>query len=251
MKTVNIAIQNAHNELCAHPLYTNINDIEDVKILMKWHVFAVWDFMSLLKGLQKEVTCVTTPWMPSKYDKECVRFINEIVLGEESDEDLDGGHIDHFTMYLNAMKEVGADTAPIENFLKDFSFDELPQEIAKFTAFNLNLVTNAHPSAVASAFFYGRENLIPDLFQPFVNVLEQKNIDAPYFKHYLVRHIELDGDEHGDLAGKLLTQLSDSKEKEDQATQVALDSLKLRSQMWDYVLEEIRLNRSENLEPIH
>lgn len=253
MKTPTMTIDDAHRKLCAHPLYTSIQDIEDIKILMKWHVFAVWDFMSLLKGLQQEVTCVQTPWTPSKYDKECVRFINEIVLGEESDEDISGGHIDHFTMYINAMKEIGADTTPMEEFLKDFSFENLPQEVAKFTAFNLNLVTNSGPNEVASAFFWGRENLIPDLFRPFVKVLEEKNIEAPYFKHYLERHIELDGDEHGELAGKLLAQLCDTQLKQQQAQQVALESLALRSQLWDYVLDEIKLNRPDDrkLQQIH
>ena len=158
--------------------------IEDVKILMRWHVFAVWDFMSLLKGLQREVTCVETPWIPSKYDKECVRFINEIVLGEESDEDLNGGHIDHFTMYLNAMNEVGSETSDIEKFLETFSFDGIPMPVAKFSAFNLNLCTNTqNPHLMASAFFWGRENLIPDLFTPFVKVLEEKKMftNALYF----------------------------------------------------------------------
>ncbi len=250
MKALTSQIQAAHNELCNHPLYSNINDIEDVKILMKWHVFAVWDFMSLLKGLQREVTCVTTPWMPSKYDKNAVRFINEIVLGEESDEDINGGHIDHFTMYLNAMKEVGADTGPMENFLKDLSFENLPHEVSTFTAFNLNLVTNTGPWQVASAFFYGRENLIPDLFTPFVKVLDEKQIDAPYFKHYLKRHIELDGDEHGDLAGKLLEQLCSDDQKSKEALDVALESLALRSKLWDFVLEEIKAAKPE-LQQLH
>lgn len=247
MKNENITqIQAAHKHLCNHPLYSNIETIDDVKILMRWHVFAVWDFMSLLKGLQKEVTCVDTPWVPSKYDKECVRFINEIVLGEESDEDLGGGHIDHFTMYLNAMKEIGSKTSDIENFLKSFSFEGIPMAVAKFSAFNLNLCTNSqNPHLMASAFFWGRENLIPDLFTPFVKVLEEKNIHAPYFKHYLERHIELDGDEHGDLAGKLLAELCDNESKEKEATQVALDSLSLRYKLWDYVLEEILASRSQ------
>lgn len=248
MKKENLAlIHAAHNKLCNHPLYSNIETIDDVRILMRWHVFAVWDFMSLLKGLQKEVTCVETPWIPSKYDKECVRFINEIVLGEESDEDLNGGHIDHFTMYLKAMKEVESDTTDITNFLATFSFEGIPMPVAKFSAFNLNLCTNTqNPHLMASAFFWGRENLIPDLFSPFVKVLEEKNINAPYFKHYLERHIELDGDEHGDLAGKLLSQLCDSEDKEEQATQIALDSLALRSKLWDYVLEEILTTREQS-----
>lgn len=233
-------IEQAHSKLCSHTLYSSIKDIEDIKIFMKWHVFAVWDFMSLLKSLQREITCIAVPWVPAKYDKNVVRFINEIVVGEESDEDFNGEHIDHFTMYLNAMKEIEADTSPIDNFLKTFSFDDIPQPVAQFSRFNLDLVTKNNPLHVASAFFYGRENLIPDLFSPLVKVLEEKNIKAPSFKHYLERHIELDGEEHGGLAGKMLEELCDSEKKSKEAVDIALKSLDLRSQLWDYVLEEIK-----------
>jgi hypothetical protein len=244
MKVPTTKINRAHKKLCTHALYSSINDIESVKVFMKWHVFAVWDFMSLLKSLQREVTCIEVPWTPAKYDKNVVRFINEIVVGEESDEDIDGGHTDHYTMYLNAMKEVGADTTPIENFLKTFSLDDIPREVAEFTEFNLNLVASNNPLKVASAFFYGRENLIPDLFAPLVSALEKNNIKAPSFKHYLERHIELDGDEHSGLAGKLLDELCDTKEKSKQALEVAEESLALRSKLWGYVLEEIRVAKA-------
>ena len=47
--------------LVAHPLYGAVRTREHIRIFMKHHVFAVWDFFTLLKRLQAEVTCVTVP----------------------------------------------------------------------------------------------------------------------------------------------------------------------------------------------
>ena len=49
-------------------------------------------------------------------DTLCRRLINEIVLGEESDQ-FDGRVLSHFEMYLAAMDQAGADRAPLERFL--------------------------------------------------------------------------------------------------------------------------------------
>ena len=82
---------------------------------MEYHVYAVWDFMSLLKALQIELTCTTLPWKPVG-DTKIRRLINSIVLEEESDVDADGNPSSHYEMYLDAMIECGADTKKIESF---------------------------------------------------------------------------------------------------------------------------------------
>jgi len=68
---------------------------------MEHHIYAVWDFMSLLKALQAAVAPAQSPWMPSSRP-ELRRFINEIVLGEECDEYNVAGmrrFISHFELY--------------------------------------------------------------------------------------------------------------------------------------------------------
>ena len=233
-------ITQKHRELQEHSLYNEIKTLNDLKIFMRYHVFAVWDFMSLLKSLQREITCVSVPWRPSSYPKKVVRFINEIVLGEESDVDEKGEYNDHFSMYLEAMNEIGVSTEEIEALINEGNLNELPKEIKDFVSFNIDLGTSDLHHLTASAFFYGRENLIPDIFEPIVEVLEKENLNAKALNYYLKRHIELDGDEHGGLAKLLLEELCEDDQQLDQAYDTAIVSLEYRKKMWDYILQEIQ-----------
>src|SRR5438045_2244793 len=89
--------------LTGHPIYQIFHTIEDLHIFMEAHVFAVWDFMSLVKSLQNKLTCTRIPWIPNKYQRSA-RFINEIVVGEESDW-YGNTSLSHFEIYLQAMQE--------------------------------------------------------------------------------------------------------------------------------------------------
>ena len=78
-------VEEKRGRLLSHPIYSNLRDLATLRIFMKHHAFAVWDFMSLVKKLQAELTCVAPPWLPPER-RLASRFINEIVLVEESDE---------------------------------------------------------------------------------------------------------------------------------------------------------------------
>src|SRR4029453_16481194 len=67
-----------------HALYANLDTHDSLVTFMEHHVFAVWDFMSLLKSLQQHLTCVTVPWIPTG-PSGSRRLINDIVMVEESD----------------------------------------------------------------------------------------------------------------------------------------------------------------------
>ena len=110
--------------LKSHDLYKSLHSLEDVKIFMENHVFAVWDFMSILKSLQSQLTCTSVPWIPSEKGTPA-RLVNEIVLEEETDIDQYGQYVSHFEMYCNAMVQVGADTGPIDEFLFNLINKEL------------------------------------------------------------------------------------------------------------------------------
>ncbi|WP_241254506.1 DUF3050 domain-containing protein [Brevibacillus sp. SYP-B805] len=239
-------IRRIREELLQHPVYRTVNTPERVRIFMQHHVFAVWDFMSLLKRLQRDLTCTDVPWVPGRH-AQYARFINEIVLGEETDEDGRGGYASHFELYLEAMKECGADTVPIERFLADLQAGrdpltalraaEVPESVIRFVRQTLELAQNGGTHEVCAAFFFGREDIIPDMFQVLVDELNRSGQSTDRLVYYLQRHIELDGDEHGPLAERLLTALcEDSPEKQAEAARTAEQSLRARIELWNGVL---------------
>jgi hypothetical protein len=167
-----------------------------------------------------------------------VRLINQIVLGEESDVDQFGTPISHFDLYLKAMNEVGADTTRIKKFLETDDFSLIPDGAREFVEFNLHTAKNGHIVEVASSFFFGREKLIPDMFQAIVDTLKKENVDAPTFLYYLERHIEVDSGEHGPLALKALSYLTmGNPELEKMSLEAGLKALDQRWGLWDEVLK--------------
>ncbi len=247
------------SRLLEHPIYEAVNSVEAVRVFMRSHVFAVWDFMSLLKRLQQDVTHTTLPWRPPA-DASLARFVNEIVLGEETDEDGQGGFCSHFELYRSAMEELGADCEPIEQFLNRLESAahvsdaleelEIPQATREFTRANLELAENAKPHEVAAAFCFGREDVIPEMFARLVRSLPEQNQAVSQLAYYLDRHIELDGDEHGPLAIRLVTRLcGDDEHAWREATDAAVAAIQLRIDLWDGVLDVIRHGSASSGEP--
>lgn len=247
------SLAEARDELIGHPLYAEIRSLDDVRIFMRSHVFAVWDFFSLLKRLQSEVTCVTVPWTPKQH-AEHGRFVMDIVLGEETDMDVGGGYISHFELYRRAMDELGADTGPIDAFLARVADGvapidaldgpEISQAVRAFTGHTLAIAVDGQPHEVAASFCHGRENLLPDVLDALRDGVGSVLDDAPVFKHYVDRHIELDHDEHGPLALKLLASLCDGDAAlEAQAEEVGIAAVRARTALWDGILVELRAAR--------
>ncbi|WP_329016452.1 DUF3050 domain-containing protein [Micromonospora rifamycinica] len=248
MLTALAEFETARARLIDHPLYAQITTEERLRVFMKHHVFAVWDFFSLLKRLQTEVTSVSLPWRPRGH-ADHGRFIMEIVLAEETDEDIDGGYISHFELYRRAMEEIGADTGPIDAFLaaldngvgpmaalKD---DRIPSSVRDFVGHTLDVALNGAPHEVASSFCHGRENLLPDVFSAVRANVDEVLANAPVFRHYLDRHIALDHDEHGPLALRLLAALcAGDPQREAEATAVSVAAITARIGLWDGVLAE-------------
>jgi hypothetical protein len=171
-------LQPTHDGLGAHWVYQQINDLESLRTFMASHIFAVWDFMTLLKTLQQRLTCVQTPWFPAE-DSESARLINEIVLCEETDEIQPGLYMSHFELYLSAMQEVGADRGPIDMLLErlaegaepeDAVIDlDVPQGTRDFVVHTLRQAKHGTTPEVAAAFLHGREHVIPDMFKQLLS----------------------------------------------------------------------------------
>lgn len=235
-------------DLVSHPLYTAIKTEDRLRTFMKHHVFAVWDFFTLLKRLQTEVTTVTLPWRP-RGQADHGRFITEIVLAEETDEDIGGGYISHFELYRRAMDELGADTGPIDAFLAALDRgvgpmaaledERIPDSVREFVSHTLDVALHGEPHEVASSFCHGRENLLPDVFSEVRSNVDTVLANAPIFRHYLDRHIALDHDEHGPLALRLLASLCDGDpNREADAEAVGVAALQARIRLWDGILAE-------------
>jgi hypothetical protein len=235
--------------LLSHPIYAEIDTLEKARIFMQHHVFAVWDFMSLLTRLQQELTTVRVPWVPYR-NATFTRFINEIVLAEESDEDGRGGYSSHFLLYMDAMRELGADGSVMESFLgalqagKEATLalkqEKIPESVATFVQSTLQIAKYGQVHEVAAAFFYGREDLIPEMFERLLAAFESQGVQYERLKYYLRRHMELDGDHHGPLAAKLLDNLCDNDDlKRLEALQIAIRSIEARIALWDGVVATI------------
>ena len=237
-------------QMAEHPLYARIQTIEDVRIFMESHVFAVWDFMSLLKALQRALTCVEVPWIPTRFPASR-RFINEIVLGEESDEYL-GRPLSHFEVYLEAMKSVGASTRAIEGVVSEaaqgftkLSFAGVPHSAKMFVENTFRVIEQGSAAAQAAVFAFSREDAIPDMFRSLVRrINEHQSGQLSQFVWYLERHIEVDGDDHGPISLKMVADLcGDDAALWEEAGQAAEEALRARIALWDGVLAQINSDR--------
>ncbi|WP_406397643.1 DUF3050 domain-containing protein [Streptomyces sp. NBC_00879] len=240
-------IDDARLDVIKHPIYTRLKTLQDVNTFNETHVFAVWDFMSLLKNLQRNLTCVQVPWVPQG-SSESRRLINDIVLVEESDE-LGDGFISHFELYVNGMEEAGADVKPIHDFLDRIRRGEgvrealvnapVPPAAATFVATTWDFIENAALHCQAAAFAFGREDLIPEMFDQVIKIDDQGGRLAT-FREYLARHIEVDGEQHTPMAMAMVADLcGDDRAKWDECADTVVAALKARVALWDGILTEL------------
>ena len=251
IQTINERIQSQKEALLQHSLYNKVQTISDLHLFLESHIYAVWDFMSLLKALQSQLTCTTTPWFATK-NTEIRYLINEIVLAEETDLTLDGKHQSHFEMYIEAMESCGADTREINVFLEDvfetknvfvsIKKSHLHPNIKAFLDFTFRVIDEGKSHKIAAAFTFGREDLIPSMFTEILKNFQANfpETDLSKLIYYFERHIELDADEHGPMAMQMISELcgkDESKWKEVSA--ISIVALEKRIGLWDAIEEMI------------
>jgi hypothetical protein len=245
-------------QLLDHPVYAEVASVEDLRRFMEDHVFAVWDFMSLLKRLQQDLTCTKVPWFPAD-NARAARLINDIVIGEETDVDPDGSYVSHLDLYLRAMVDVGASTRQFDTFRSmarvGVSVETamvrtgVSSHVQAFVAHTMTLAQSGSTEEVLAAFFYGREDIIPEMFSRLQKTLpgaRHDNDPLRHFAYYIDRHIELDGDSHGPMGRELLEGLvADSPQRDERALRAACNSIKARIELWNGTLSTLRDKRTK------
>ncbi len=248
-----IKIESTRTDILNHPVYKQLGELTSLRIFMESHIFAIWDFMSLIKTLQRRVTCLNVPWLPPT-DINSARMVNEIVLAEETDEVTPERYTSHFDLYLTAMEEIGADSSSIKKFIyslrQGFSVDQalatlsIPESTKNFVLFTFSTV-NKSTHEVAAAFLLGREDIVPAMFRQILGSLESSHaFTCNSLQLYLDRHTFLDEDQHVPMGQKLLKNLCGNDPlKWEQALHSAHSALQVRYSLWDGVAQSIQVNR--------
>ncbi|RSM55161.1 heme oxygenase [Amycolatopsis sp. WAC 01376] len=236
--------QPERDEVTTHRIYDSFASASDIAVFMEHHVFAVWDFMSLLKTLQRQLTCVEVPWIPQGHPTSR-RLINDIVLVEESDE-LESGFSSHFELYRAAMTEVGADTRAIDEFLDALRTGKsvpdalaaarVPRPSAEFVSATWRIITDTPVHCQAAAFAFSREDLIPEMFDKVI-AADPSDDRLRLLRSYLERHIEVDADEHTPMAMQMLADLcGDDDAKWDECLGTVRSAMRDRARFWDGIV---------------
>ena len=239
-----IELGDSRRRLLAHPIYQLIDRPERIRQFMETHIWAVWDFQSLLKAMQRHLTCVNVPWLPTA-DAEARRLANEIVLDEESDTLPDGGYASHFELYLQSMQAAGADTGPITRALERLTAgDPLPAALdaaappsaaRRFVERSFTIIDSGESHRVVAAFTYGREDVIPDMFRQLVAMLAERDPGTwGAFRFYLERHIEHDDEHHGPICRRIVARMCGTDPvKWAEASETARTAIEARIGLWD------------------
>ena len=261
-----IDLGDARERLVRHRIYKLVNSAARLRRFMESHVFAVWDFQSLLKAMQQRLTCTSVPWVPTP-DPEARRLVNEIVLDEESDELPEGGSASHFELYLDGMRRAGADTGPIERMLDTLTeahrsqasrsaapphrpaaeiVDEAmrhagaPDAARTFVGRSFAVIDHGATHAIVAAFTYGREDVIPEMFRGLVSSLASRDPAWERFHWYLERHIEADDEKHGPICRRIVARLcGDDPAKWAEASAAARTAIEARIALWDTIAADL------------
>lgn len=259
-----IDLGDARERLVRHRIYGLVNSAARLRRFMESHVFAVWDFQSLLKAMQQRLTCTSIPWVPTP-DAEARRLVNEIVLDEESDALPEGGSASHFELYLHGMRNAGADTGPIDRMIETLRAgvsqggksvatvvgDAMreagaPEAAQAFVRHSFAVIESGSTHGIVAAFTYGREDVIPDMFRGLVSSLASRDPAWERFHWYLDRHIEADDEKHAPVCRRIMARLcGDDPAKWAEASRTARACVEARIALWDAIAAELEAMPAE------
>ena len=247
---IQTAIEPLRQALLHHPVYGQLLSVTDIHIFMEHQIFAVWDYMSLLKALQRELTCVEVPWVP-KGSPVVRKLINEMVLGMETDVDQEGLPASHYELYLDAMEATGADTSAIKDLIREISFGKtvhealgtlsIPDTVKDFVQFSFDTIAKCKVHEIASLITFGRRDLIPDLFCDLVEDLDARHPNRLHLLcYFLDRHQAVEAGQHGPMAMQMIAELcGEDDTKWEECRMAAIRALEYRMALWDSIAEGI------------
>lgn len=101
-------------------------------------------------------------------------------------------------------------------------------------------ISAGEPHRIAAAFTLAREDLIPDMFHSHVRALHRDSDDLDLYVYYLERHMELDEEEHGPMALRMLVEIcGDDPQNWRDAEQAASNALEARIDLWEAIARSI------------
>ncbi len=238
-------ISELRNQLQNHKLYNSLKSIDDIKVFMEYHVFAIWSFALLLNNLQINMTEVRTSSISLEKSTDSV-LINETVLEEEIETNKVSQTQSHFEIYFDAMRQADARTNEINNFIKLIQFNNsvnyslnktnIDKRVADFVKFSFSVTKTNKPHLIASALIFGQEEVIPGMFIEILRNVDSENKFYNKLKYYLQGHIDLDIDKQRPLSIKIVSEIcNNNQQKWDETITIAKQSLEKRIALWDAI----------------
>ena len=156
------------------------------------------------------------------------------------------------------MTSCGANTQQINTFIENvvatqnifvsIKQSDLHPNIKSFLDFTFRVIEQGKPHEIAAAFNFGREDLIAEMFTEILRNFEANfpETDLKKLIYYFERHIELDADEHGPMAMKMITELCENNEtKWKEVEEISKLALEKRIGLWDAIEEKIVKSATE------
>ena len=244
-----------NSKLINHKIYGQISDMRKTKIFMESHVFSVWEYLTMLKALQRELATRDISFLHENVP-DLPYLINQIVLNEEIEEESRGEYLSAmglYQLYINSMDEIGADSNPIKYFVdcikvnKNWNntirdtitrFDNIPIQTYEYLNYNLKMIELSEIHELAGIFFFGRE----DINSKFIlliksNIEHEKSLSN--LKNIIKRHVDDDSKNKNPILGEYINNIlcKDDDKKWKKVEISVIEAIKKRIELWDGMLD--------------
>lgn len=219
-------------QLSQHPVYNELTSRTKIKCFILYHIFAVWDFVKLLKPLQKQFLA---------YPRKSKRFIDQMIFAQTSDLYSYDQQNEDFALYLRAIAEMEIDPDLFLWYFQEApnNLDLLKPGIKKLVEFNLAIAKSGLLAEITAVFFYGREKLNSRLFASAIKILKQEKKECSILTGYSARLLQENNFQFELLSLELLNYICQDEAELVRALQAGLEALDLKEQLWNEALAEM------------